>query len=843
MAVRRLELFAAIIFVFTFGCAPAWSQCRPEWTPGFGGRGFSYTFNLSDAEVYDDGRGSGPTLYACGSFRAVDNAVTNYIARWNGERWIPVGNGMNGPVYALAVFHDGSGPALFAGGLFTEAGGIAATNIAKWNGTKWSVVGEGPNDAIFELRTVTNRGVSELYAGGKFTQVGGISANRIARWNGDQWFALGDGIGGPYDYEPYVRVIFDVLDDDDELTVYVGGDFVQCGSLTVNHVARWDGTAWNALGTGIHNGSFGHVYAFEYFDDGNGPALFVGGNFGQAGSVQTANIARWDGSAWSGLNGGVSMDSWGSSGWVGGIGIYDDGNKKRLHVSGNFYDAGGVFVDNNAIWDGQAWSRGGSMVCGTRMLTVEGVPGLPSPGLISVGYIFHNYERFRYLAGVALWDGSEWQPMEGQIGNGLDSSVLALGTYSGPDGTRLYAGGSFARAGGIDLYGLAVWDGEQWHASDVDSSVRRFVTARIGNDTTEALYVMGVSIAIGERAESIAKWDGTQWSHLAGGTQYVPYAAVQWDPDGDGPRDSVLVFGGNFDQAGELEVRQIAVWDGVSWSTLDTGFEDSYSPVVRALAVFDPDGPGPKKEFLYAAGRFDKASSHNVHNIARWDGAEWRNVSDGLDGDDPNVYALAVFDDGTGPALYAGGKFTTAGGINVSNIARWDGRDWSDVGLGVNGIVSSLYVFDDSSGFGPELFVGGAFTQAGALPARYLARWNGSLWSSLGLGLNGSVTTMAAFDEDDEGPGRPALYLGGSFSVAGKHASGYIARWGYPNRSSCVADVAGLMSCGDGLVNAHDLKFVIDRWGQHQSPAEINGDDEVGLPDLEAVINAWGPCP
>ena len=34
---------------------------------------------------------------------------------------------------------------------------------------------------------------------------------------------------------------------------------------------------------------------------------------------------------------------------------------------------------------------------------------------------------------------------------------------------------------------------------------------------------------------------------------------------------------------------------------------------------------------------------------------------------------LAVFDDGTGPALYVGGNFTTAGGSSVFGVGRWDG--------------------------------------------------------------------------------------------------------------------------------------------------------------------------
>ena len=46
-----------------------------------------------------------------------------------------------------------------------------------------------------------------------------------------------------------------------------------------------------------------------------------------------------------------------------------------------------------------------------------------------------------------------------------------------------------------------------------------------------------------------------------------------------------------------------------------------------------------------------------------------------------DVWPLATFDDGSGggPALYAGGLFTTAGGATASHVARWNGTEWSKV--------------------------------------------------------------------------------------------------------------------------------------------------------------------
>ena len=58
------------------------------------------------------------------------------IARWDGEKWHPLGSGMSDRVRALAVFRD----ELIAGGAFTRAGGVAATYLAIWDGTEWRAI-------------------------------------------------------------------------------------------------------------------------------------------------------------------------------------------------------------------------------------------------------------------------------------------------------------------------------------------------------------------------------------------------------------------------------------------------------------------------------------------------------------------------------------------------------------------------------------------------------------------------------------------------------------------------------------------------------------------------------
>ena len=140
----------------------------------------------------------------------------------------------------------------------------------------------GSDRAIFRL-ALDGNGI--LYAGGLFTTIGGVSANRIARWNGTSWSALGTGV----DNTVWALLV------DGAGNLYVGGDFQHAGGLTVNGIAKWDGTNWSGLGSGTN---FGTVYSLVLDSAGN---LYAGGHYQFMGGVSAANIARWNGTSWSTL--------------------------------------------------------------------------------------------------------------------------------------------------------------------------------------------------------------------------------------------------------------------------------------------------------------------------------------------------------------------------------------------------------------------------------------------------------------------------------------------------------------------------------------------------------------
>jgi hypothetical protein len=176
---------------------------------------------------------------------------------------------------------------------------------------------------------------------------------------------------------------------------------------------------------------------------------------------------------------------------------------------------------------------------------------------------------------------------------------------------------------------------------------------------------------------------------------------------------------------------------------------------VYALAVSGSD--------MYAGGDFTHAGGVAANLIAKWNGTSWSALGSGMNatGFSPSVRALAV----SGTNLYAGGYFTTAGGVAANNIAKWNGSSWSALGSGTDWDVGALAVW------GSDLYVGGSFSMAGAVAANGIAKWDGSNWSALGSGIGAGyagVFALAVSGND--------LYVGGAFTRAGSKASAYLAR-------------------------------------------------------------------
>ncbi len=562
--------------------------------------------------AYDDGNGT--ALYAAGDFES-DTLGTFKLAKWDGSTWTPISTDLQGEPKSLTVFDDGNGPALFIGGEqlwstgsppgtryplarwdgtlsmvggpftgrrsaelkvfdagagpelyvmgdFTQIGGVSAKGIAKWNGKTWSALQTGiDTDEYSDIATMTvfdDGNGPDLYVGSFFRWTGSAGASYLARWNGTAWSRVSSAQPGN-GVNQTVRA-FVTWDDGQGEALYVGGDFVNPANTGSRYIARWDGSAWHPLGVGPS----GRVDALAVFDDGSGAALYAAGLFQRADGIETQNIARWTGTAWQALPGG------GLNGHVKALATHNDGSGNALYASGDFTEAGGTPAVRMAKWDGSTWSSAGTFSLEANVLLEW------DDGDGNALYFANQFWVGRYKNGVWSTLGENFFP----------GPVLSLAVYSG----SLYAGGDFAIPG--PGYKMAKWDGIAWVA--VGELSREVYDLKTFDDGTgEKLYAAGVFHSIdGQAIAGVASWDGSQWRDVGpGGLQggAFPCCAERFTGGRalgvfDTPSGSSLFVGGMFSFAGGLVSSNIGEYACTYTNLFGDGFEsgslDAWSSIV-----------------------------------------------------------------------------------------------------------------------------------------------------------------------------------------------------------------------------------------------------------------------
>lgn len=594
--------------------------------------------------------------------------------------------------------------------------------------------GEGLQDWVWDTVVWNDGSGAALYVAGAFRSADGIVVNRVAKWNGSQWSSLGTGMNAP------VRSL-EVWNDGTGAALYAGGEFTTAGGVSANHIAKWNGTSWSPVGTGMN----GQVLALTVHNDGSGSSLFAGGVFTIAGGVSANRIAKWNGSAWSslgtGATNGVNHNIWG-------LGSFDLGNGSALYLAGEFTLAGGNVASRIAKWEGNTFS---SLGAGFDNMAIDLTPFNDGSGqaLYAVGHFTASGSTS--VSRIAKWNGTTWSA----VGGGLNGVAYGVFVHNDGNGPALYVGGGFGQAGSVSVSNVAKWDGSNWSSlsAGVNSWVRRFATFDDGGG--QALFVLGGFTRTGsQQARYVARWRNQTWSDLTGGSG-KGMDAPTWALASFG--DS-LYAGGEFTEAGGVPAKWIARWNGSSWSEPGGGMNN----LVQTLTTFN-DGSGLA---LYAGGGFTVAGGVQASRVARFNGSTWSPVGLGLN---HHVYKLRVLDDGTGPALYAAGHFSFSG--SGGGVAKWNGTNWTFLGAGFNNAVRSIEVFNDGSG--PRLYAGGHFTQADGQPANYIAKWNGSTWQALPTEPNAVVYELKT---EDVGSGQ-RLLAGGDFTLMGSQNLSSIAQW------------------------------------------------------------------
>ena len=708
------------------------SQCDPGWQPGAPVNGIDG--NVSAIAV--DGSGN---VYAGGSFSVAGSIFVNHIAKWDGTSWSPLGAGVNGSVYAIAI----SGQDVYVGGYFTTAGGIAASGVAKWNGSEWSAVGSGPGHFVEDLAISG----SVVYAGG------GTGApdhkGVVSLWDGSTWSALGPQFeGGISDIAASGNNIYASRADSSLLVKWSGSAWIDIspGSNVTAHdlaasgstlylvgyqylgptqgdagyVGQWNGSNWTTLSSGVVFGSdrWGYVYGVA----ATGTDVFITGLFSSIGGTPAQGAAKWNGSNWSSL--GDWQTAYGNAVAVSGDNVY---------FAGRFVSNTGLErrAEGIAKWNGSNWSD-----LGDGIYTVPNAMVSSGSEVYAAGYF--TTDGGNTVDRLVKWNGSGWQPVTSSFPTGPSGWALTLRALA-VSGSDFYIGGYWTSPNKQSWAGFVYkWNGSSW--TELGTGMNGQVAAVITSGPD--VYAGGrFTMAGGTAANRIAKWDGSAWQQLGSGMDGgVATLAIS---------GTALYAGGYFYSAGGDPADKVAKWDGTNWSGFADGPMLAMSPdapqtqfrAVTSIAVSGKD--------IYAAGGWDLSDYEDLGFVSKWNGSEWSQLVAccGF------VNALTM----AGDELYAGKD-----GWSDDAVTKWNGSTWSNIGFGANGMgsVGSIVIVDQ------EIFVGsgfnlgweysfvsgnfeGGFSTAGCHVSANFARYSrpafsisGRVTSPTGLGLRNAVVTL-----------------------------------------------------------------------------------------------------
>lgn len=726
---------------------------------------------------------------------AVISEWESSLAVWNGSYWQYIDGVIDGKVEDIAT----DGTKVYIVGDFTKVGTVAAPGAAVWDGSKWARLGTGKGPEIVDQWSSVNPGDlnavavqgNTVYVGGRFTQIGGVKANSIVSWNGTAWSALGEGLRDKNDFEPeYEQGVVHTIKVIDG-TLYVGGQFDVAGTVETYSLARWSNNTWSGIGGGVTDDDqtlspAGGVYTIA----GTANNLYIGGNFDHAGTVDAKNIARWNGTAWNALGDGAYAQFENEfSPVVESVSVVNN----VVYAAGSFEFVGDEVATGFASWNGTKWT-GYSIVDDYEEIVA--VQPAPNNG-VYIGGRFNQINNTLLVNNVALWTGTAWNTLGKGFSLQSDFGAQA-GTVRAVvvDAQGLvYAGGTFKSAGGTPVNNLAVWDGTKWSALGSGTTGG----ASLEDGSVEALLLVGNDLYIGGRfttaggisANHFAKYNiGTkQWSQVGGGVDGPVYSLARAE-------NGAIFVGGDFDTVGTTTARDIAAWNGTKWSALGTGIEiyevfdscNERSTSVRSIATSGNQlFVGGVFTLVYkgTGNRCSEQSYLVANHVLNYDisEGEWYLLGQGSTGVTGGnkvfanpVSALAV----RGNTVYVGGHFSRAGNVNANNIAAFDlTSGWSALGTGVTG--SQV---DSALSTGPEvlalyreadtLYVGGDFTTTGNGAAFNIAKFNltTKTWSPIGSGMSNwnYATKVETFSRTNTG-----MYIGGDFLTAGGFTSSSIA--------------------------------------------------------------------
>jgi hypothetical protein len=250
----------------------------------------------------------------------------------------------------------------------------------------------------------------------------------------------------------------------------------------------------------------------------------------------------------------------------------------------------------------------------------------------------------------------------------------------------LYAGGHFSTPGA----GVAAWDGTSWNTLDGGAYSGFPIYGEVDAllNTPFGLVVGGHFNSVGSAfpllANNIALWNDAT-------NKWITYFGLGISNNGNNnnypiPVQSLGLYKGNVVAGGSFTspATNIAMFDQAtsSWQPFGGGTNNDVKSILQ------------NGNDLIVGGGFSFVTNvygvPGTYGVARWDGSQWKSMASGSNGD------IGVLKNFNG-AIYAGGYFTAIGNVVANSVAKWDGANWTGTGHSLEG-VQALEQYSPSGG-------------------------------------------------------------------------------------------------------------------------------------------------
>jgi hypothetical protein len=574
---------------------------------------------------------------------------------------------------------------LWVGGYFELDGGSAPPNLALWDGVTWEAPPGGPVQEPSTVFEIAHDGPG-LMIGGYFANIGGIAAQSAARFAGGNWEA--------YDL-PDSTVMAFARDGND--TLYAGGLMSVEGSVVNGGIARWNGTTWGSMDGGLANLSFRGVVSDLAVLDGE---LLVAGCFNWAGgaaeapgTIEVPGMARWTGTAWEALDDGTGTAP--ISAWISSLKCGDEGpaavweserqrmlvDGSRLYLAGSFAGEGGVPSQSIIAYENGQWIAQGEAGRGwsgtARALAVGG----PSCSLYALGATHAG--DLEIGQGVVKDEGDAWVQVAGPVPAGKACYSIAADAAG-----AAYIACEYLKSEADPFYTGVVYKsvGDDWEqlGEEYEGGI-----AALAVDPAGHLWVVG-----GGEKGFVTREEGGTFTTTAFDARV---SAIAFAPTADGEPVRAAVAG-FFTKVEGTQAVGVAQFDGTAWNALGGG----------VLAYITSVAYGPDDVIYVGTGD----GSPGVPVLSRWDGNVWEDVAQPEPGPVDAGYQIL--------SLVARGKYVVAAGFGwpesgERNLFLWNDETkvWSPLAGGVPAVSVDTAVLA-----GNGLWFGGFIAEAGLADAR-----------------------------------------------------------------------------------------------------------------------------